>query len=107
MAGLLTGESASLSQESRMSDGSERQYLDDVPRELQDLLYEGKKIAAIKYARETMGCGLKDGKEAIETIEARMREQFPDALPAAQGTGCGAAMLFLAVLIAVCGYLLS
>ncbi len=82
-----------------MSDGPERQYLDDVPREIQDFLYAGQKIQAIKAAREKMGWGLKDAKERIDAVQARMREAFPAAMPAAQSAGCGTAVLVLSVVV--------
>jgi len=38
-----------------------------------DLLRAGKKMAAIKLYKDTTGAGLKDSKEAVEEIEARLR----------------------------------
>ena len=78
-------------------------YLDDDSRALQDLLYEGRKIQAIKLMREKTGCGLKDAKERVEAVEAKIRERFPDALPAPRGVGCGTAALLFAILAYV-GY---
>jgi len=100
-----------------MNDKLRRQYLDDgsgelvdillgeriqatklMSRELQDLLFDGRRVQALKLMRERLGCGLKDGKDMVEAVEARMRERFPDAFPAKQGTGCGMAILLFAVL---------
>ena len=73
-----------------MTDAPEREYLDDVPQELQDLLYEGRKIEAIKLVCERKGLGLKDAKDRVETIQGRLRELAPEAF-AASKAGCGAA----------------
>ncbi len=58
-----------------------RHYLDDVPTELQDLLYEGRKIQAIKLAREKMGWGLREAKERVEVVQARLQEGPPNSPP--------------------------
>jgi hypothetical protein len=55
-----------------MPETQERKYLDDVPRELQDLIYEGKKIAAIKLVREDTGADLKSAKETVDSIASRL-----------------------------------
>ena len=88
-----------------MNTSGPRQYLEHVPREVQDLLYEGKKISAIKLAREKTGLGLKEAKAKVEAAEAEMRSRFPGALPTPKTIGCSTAVL-LAVLLAVGGTLL-
>lgn len=75
----------------------DRQYLDDVPKEVQDLLYDGKKIEAIKLTKEELGLDLKDAKERVEKISATMEEQFPGVLPKAQGCA-GMVLLGLSLL---------
>jgi len=86
-----------------MSDKPERQYLEDAPAEVQDLIYDGRKIQAIKLVRERMGLGLKEAKEKVDALGGRMREQFPDApFQASQNAGCGTAMVMFALVVAVC-----
>ena len=88
-----------------MSEESERKYVENVPTELQDLIYAGKKIPAIKLAREKLGLGLKEAKDRVEQAEAAMRAEFPEALPAKQAAGCGSALFVAAVLVGGAGYL--
>lgn len=67
----------------------EPQYLEDVPHELQDLIFAGRRIPAIKLAREKKGWGLKEAKDHIEDIEAQLRERFPERFTAtSSGQGC-------------------
>ena len=84
-----------------MKDTSPRQYIEKVPQAIQDLLYDGQKIAAIKLARERMGWGLKEAKEKVEAVEAEMRTRFPGALPERRNVGCGAAVVACALIGAV------
>jgi len=85
-----------------------RCYLDDVPHELQDLIYAGQKIAAIKLAREKMGWGLKEAKEQVEKVEARLREQYPESFAAGAGkSGCSTALVLVGVLVGCGIYLLA
>jgi ribosomal protein L7/L12 len=43
----------------------------EIEQRLIDLLYAGKKIAAIKLYREQTGLGLKESKEAVEALAER------------------------------------
>ena len=54
----------------------------------------GKKIAAIKLYRRHSGADLKDAKEAVEGIAARLRIAAP------QRAGCLSVLLVLAILLA-------
>lgn len=93
--------------EIRMQEGT-RCYLDDVPRELQDLIYAGQKIAAVKLAREKKNWGLKEAKEQVEKVEARLREQYPEGFAAGAGkSGCSTALVLVGVLVGCGIYLLT
>ena len=70
-----------------MTDKPPREYLPDVPWDLQDLLYEGRKFKAIKLVRKQLGYGLKEAILHAAAIEERMREQFPAAMPASAQSG--------------------
>jgi len=83
------------------TDNGDRQYLDDVPQEVQDLIYQGQKIQAIKLIREKMGLDLKAAKERVEEVAERLSEQFPDAVAARGNSGCGTTLLSVAALAAV------
>ena len=89
-------------------EGGEKQYLEDVPQELQDLIFAGQKIQAIKLAREKKGWGLKEAKEQIEGIEAKLRERCPDRFTAsASGSGCLGVVLAAVAIAGVVGLLLT
>ena len=80
------------------TDNGDRQYLDDVPQEVQDLVYQGQKIQAIKLVREKTGMGLKEAKEQVEEVAERLSDQFPDAFAARGNSGCGTTLLSVAAL---------
>ena len=88
-----------------MADQPQRQYLEHVPVELQDLLYAGRKIEAIKLARAKLGWGLKEAKDKVDEVENQMRKQFPGALPDRRASGCGTALLLVAILVGIAIFL--
>lgn len=45
------------------------------------LLSERKKIEAVKVYRETYNCGLKEAKDAVDIIQAEMRQEEYSSLP--------------------------
>lgn len=63
-------------------------------QEITDLLMKRRKIEAIKIYREQAGVGLKEAKEAVETFQEELAQQFPDRFPKG-GVGCSAAFLIL------------
>jgi ribosomal protein L7/L12 len=68
-----------------------------------ETLFEGRKIEAIKLYRELAGVGLKDAKEFIDALEARLKREQPDRFkkPAASAGGCTGMLVLLAGMIAV------
>lgn len=63
-------------------------------KEIQNFLFEGQKIQAIKVHREATGSGLKEAKEAVEAIESKLREQAPESFQVApKSAGCSAVIL--------------
>ena len=68
-----------------------------------DLLFDGRKIDAIKFYREQVkpGAGLKESKEAVEQLEAGLRAQHPEKFTAKAKSGCAAILAMLAVLVVV------
>ena len=99
-----------------MSEDNTEQYVEDIPHELQDMIFAGKKIEAIKYAREKMGWGLKESKERVEQLQSVLYEKFPDRFSSdpSQASGCGAkaAVILIAAIalsasaLAFCGVVL-
>jgi len=49
----------------------------DAQRLIHEALYQGNKIAAIKYYREAANVGLAEAKRAVEQMEAELRVQTP------------------------------
>lgn len=68
-----------------------------------DALYRGRKIEAIKLYRERYHVGLKEAKDAVEELEAGLREHSPDKFAAQSSrAGClGILLLLLVVATAV------
>lgn len=70
---------------------------EDVRDEIVRLVLAREKIAAIKVHREATGQGLKESKDFIEALTARLLEERPDDFQPA-GKGCAAAVLLVATL---------
>lgn len=84
-----------------MDNAFSRQYVANAPREIQDLIYDGQKITAIKMVRQQTGSGLKEAKDQVDALEAQMRSSFPGALPEPKSGGCGTAVLAMVVMLTV------
>ena len=90
-----------------MSDNLQRQYVESIPKDVQDLIYEGRKIEAVKLVREQTGLGLKEAKEKVEAYHSRMQGMFPNALPAQKkGAGCASVIVLLVTLVFVSGLII-
>jgi len=67
-----------------------------------EAIFSGHKVQAIKLYREATGVGLKEAKDFIEELTAKLREEHPEEFSASEGQGCSSAALVLfAVGIAV------
>ncbi len=65
---------------------------DPVRDQIAAALFRGAKIEAIKLHREATGSGLKEAKDAVEELEARLRATSPEKFSAAPAkSGCGKA----------------
>jgi ribosomal protein L7/L12 len=85
----------------------ERRYVEEVSREIQDLLYDGRKIQAIKLVREELELDLKGAKEKVEEVEAELQRVCPGAFSAKKAGGCGAASAAVAALVTVAAWLVA
>ncbi|MCE9546271.1 MAG: ribosomal protein L7/L12 [Planctomycetia bacterium] len=63
-----------------------------------EALFAGKKIEAIKLYRELSGQGLRESKDFVEGLEARLREQQPERFTKADASGGGCAPLLMVLL---------
>ena len=75
--------------------------------EIQQHLFAGRKIQAIKIYREASGLGLKEAKDAMEAYEARLRSESPESFTAPAKTGCFSVILLFALLVLVADRLIS
>lgn len=61
-------------------------------------IFTGNKIGAIKLYREATREGLKEAKEAVEALEAEMRQRSPERFAAgAKKTGCLSVVMLVVV----------
>ena len=62
-----------------MSEEQDRQYLDDVPKDIQDMIYDGRHAEAIQLLMDQQGLQkIRAGME-VARIATRMSQAFPDA----------------------------
>jgi hypothetical protein len=69
--------------------------LSALEEEILSLLRQGRKIEAIKVYRTATNCGLKDAKDAVESLAAKHGI-------VARGAGCASMLLLLLVAVALC-----
>jgi len=63
--------------ERKVNQIAERSGIEQSPldQQMQELIVQGRKINAIKLYRERTGVGLKEAKEAVDSLEAQMKTQ--------------------------------
>ncbi len=79
-----------------MSDYDEHDVFQET---LKELIFQGKKIEAIKKYREQTGMGLKESKEAVEAMTAQLRADYPDQVQEGV-SGCAPMILFAFISLA-------
>lgn len=62
--------------------------------DINEAIFAGRKIEAIKIYRDATDEGLLEAKEFIDLLSTRLREKYPDRMPA-PSVGCGMAVLML------------
>jgi len=67
---------------------------------IEQMLYDGRVIEAIKAYRTAAGCDLKEAKESIDAHEKALRAEFPGRFKSPRRAGC-ASMVVVAVLVGV------
>ena len=65
---------------------------------IQQALFRGEKIQAVKLYREQTKLGLAESKAAMDALEAELRKTVPGSFTAAPAKGCGAVILVGAAL---------
>jgi len=62
---------------------------DDALRQMHEAIFAGEKIRAIKIHREATGSDLGEAKDAIDAIDAELREKSPERFqPEVARAGC-------------------
>lgn len=75
-----------------------------VRTQIAEALMRGEKIGAIKLHREATHSGLKEAKDAVEELEARLRASSPEKFAATpKGGGCRGTAALLVVGLVVAG----
>ena len=64
------------------------QVSDENMQKIEQLIYNGKKIEAIKMYREFSGKGLRDSKEAVDMLAAELKKLHPEKFVAQASQGC-------------------
>ncbi len=67
-----------------MQDKEMRRYIENAPVEVQDLIYDGKTIEAVKFLVENMGMTPREAIHEVNRWDKLIRERFPEALPPRQ-----------------------
>ncbi len=78
-----------------MSDSNSEDHL----LKVKDAIFAGQKIEAIKLYREHTGLGLKESKEAVEKLEAELRQSAADRFAASPAKGCFPVMAAVGVFV--------
>ena len=70
-----------------------------VEDEITSLIYEGKKIPAIKAYRNATFKGLKESKDYVEQLSMELYEKYPErfTVKPSKSAGCGTAIFFLCI----------
>jgi hypothetical protein len=84
----------------------------DLMDQVNEALFRGRLIDAIRIYRQATGSGLKEAKDFVQTLEARLRAQMPERFTGPPSNviqvrlaGC-VAMVVLGFLVALGGFLL-
>jgi|WetSurMetagenome_2_1015567.scaffolds.fasta_scaffold158720_2 hypothetical protein len=81
------------------------QLTDQQRKSIEAAIFAGNKIEAIKLYREATGIGLAEAKQAVETMEASLRQQHPEKFSASRKGGCLGSVA--ALCLAIGGVLLA
>ena len=75
---------------------------EDQNAKLEELLFQRRKIEAIKVYRELADVGLKEAKEDVEVLERALLSKYPEKfVPAKQSKGCFGATAVICIVVAV------
>ena len=75
----------------------------ETSEQIQEALFAGKKIQAIKLYRAATNEGLKEAKDAVERMESELRASSPEKFRTAAGKSAGCLSVLLAAGIALLG----
>ena len=75
------------------------QLSDQQRQAIEAAIFAGNKIEAMKLYREATGVGLAEAKEAVEAMEASLRQRHPEKFTASQKRGCMGVLVCAAFLL--------
>ena len=67
----------------------------DITAELHQLIYQGRKLEAIKCYRQAHGSSLMDAKQQVEQLTEQLRLQDPGKFEKKSSSGCAATFLLI------------
>lgn len=73
---------------------------DQQRQDIEKEIFANQKISAIKLYRSATGEGLAEAKQAVEDMEAALRQQSPERFVSAEKKGCLGAVMCLGLLAA-------
>lgn len=80
----------------------DRPRLDDVDDDIQEMLYDGDKVEAIRQLRARSEMNLKEARYKADEIERRLEQLGRDHLPPQEGkSGCMSLVLIFAAMVLV------
>lgn len=83
------------------------QLSDEQWQEIEERLFAGRKIEAIKLFRTYARVDLKDAKQIIDEHQQGLRRQFPDRFTKTCGSGCSAVVLAAFAAVTLLGAVLA
>jgi ribosomal protein L7/L12 len=73
---------------------------DEIVQQIQAAVFAGQKIEAIRLHRTATGMGLKESKDFVEALEARLRSLSPGEFAPPRQKGCSMMLLVMLLMIA-------
>jgi len=82
-----------------MQDKGMRRYIEDAPIEVQDFIYEGNIIEAVKSLVNNTGMKPREAIRQVNRLRSEMSERFPEALPSPPPSYLGRIIIWATLII--------
>jgi hypothetical protein len=80
--------------------------LETIRPQIEQFLFQGQKVDAIKLYREVAGCQLVDAKNAVEAMEKELRKTKPGSFVTRSSSGDAFRILLIAMALGALAYVL-